>query len=88
MTPELKEYEARVLGAEERMAAREAELFGAAARARSGRAIARIQRTARRARPARRVDRRSPRWRSPDRYVRPEVHDGFDLDARARAGIR
>ena len=29
VTPELKEYEARVLGAEERMAAREAELFGA-----------------------------------------------------------
>ena len=29
VTPELKEYEAKVLGAEERMAVREAELFGA-----------------------------------------------------------
>ncbi|HET9041013.1 MAG TPA: DNA mismatch repair protein MutS, partial [Gemmatimonadales bacterium] len=29
VTPELKDYEARVLGAEERMAVREAELFGA-----------------------------------------------------------
>ena len=46
VTPELKEYEARVLGAEERMAAREAELFGAL-RAAVGQAIARVQRTAR-----------------------------------------
>ena len=29
VTPELKDYEARVLGAEERMGTREAELFGA-----------------------------------------------------------
>ena len=46
VTPELKEYESRVLGAEERMAAREAELFGAL-RAAVGRAIGRIQRTSR-----------------------------------------
>ena len=46
VTPELKDYEARVLGAEERMAAREAELFGAL-RAAVGQAIGRIQRTAR-----------------------------------------
>ena len=32
VTPELKDYEARVLGAEERMATREAVLFGRAAR--------------------------------------------------------
>ena len=46
VTPELKDYEARVLGAEERMTVREAELF-AALRAQVGKAIARVQRTAR-----------------------------------------
>ena len=46
VTPELKEYEAKVLGAEERMATREAELFARCATG-SGTAIARIQRTAR-----------------------------------------
>ena len=45
VTPELKEYEARVLGAEERIATREAELFGAL-RAAVGLAISRIQQTA------------------------------------------
>ncbi len=46
VTPELKDYEARVLGAEERMTSREAELF-AALRSRVGAAIGRIQHTAR-----------------------------------------
>ena len=45
ITPELKEYEAKVLGAEERMAAREAELFGELRR-QVGNAIGRIQATA------------------------------------------
>ena len=45
VTPELKEYEAKVLGAEERIASREAELFGAL-RAAVGQAITRIQGTA------------------------------------------
>ncbi len=77
VTPELKEYEARVLGAEERMAVREAELFGAL-RAAVGRAIGRIQRTAR-------VVARLDVWtalaeRAVTRgYVRPRVHDGYDL---------
>jgi len=77
VTPELKDYEARVLGAEERMAAREAELFGAL-RALVGQAIGRIQRTAR-------VLARLDVWTTladgavAGRYVRPEVHDGFDL---------
>ncbi len=77
VTPELKDYEARVLGAEERMAAREAELFGAL-RALVGQAIGRIQRTAR-------VLARLDVWTTladgavTGRYVRPEVHDGFDL---------
>ena len=77
VTPELKDYEARVLGAEERMAVREAELFGAL-RASVGQAIGRIQRTAR-------VLARLDVWTTladgavAGRYVRPEVHDGFDL---------
>jgi DNA mismatch repair protein MutS len=77
VTPELKDYEARVLGAEERMAVREAELFGAL-RAAVGQAIARIQRTAR-------VLARLDVWTSlaeravAGRFVRPAVHDGFDL---------
>jgi DNA mismatch repair protein MutS len=77
VTPELKDHEARVLGAEERMAAREAELFGAL-RGAVGAAVARIQRTAR-------VLARLDVWAALaegavlDRYVRPSVHDGYDL---------
>ena len=77
VTPELKEYEARVLGAEERMTVREAELFGAL-RAAVGQAIARVQRTAR-------VLARLDVWAAladravAGRYARPAVHDGFDL---------
>jgi len=77
VTPELKDYEARVLGAEERMAVREAELFGAL-RATVGRNVGRIQRSAR-------VLARLDVWTAladravAGRYARPEVHDGFDL---------
>jgi DNA mismatch repair protein MutS len=77
VTPELKDYEARVLGAEERMAVREVELFGAL-RGAVGAAIARIQRTAR-------VLARLDVWAALaegavlDRYVRPSVHAGYDL---------
>ena len=77
VTPELKDYEARVLGAEERMTVRETELF-AALRAQVGKAIARVQRTAR-------VLARLDVWTSlAERavtrgYVRPRVHDGYDL---------
>ena len=77
VTPELKDYEARVLGAEERMTVREAELFGAL-RAGVGRAIARIQRSAR-------VLARLDVWAGlaeravGGRYVRPRVTDDFDL---------
>jgi DNA mismatch repair protein MutS len=80
VTPELKDYEARVLGAEERMATREAELFGAL-RAAVGQAIGRIQRTAR-------VLARLDVWAAlaetavAGRYVRPRMHDGFDLALR------
>ncbi|HEU4680746.1 MAG TPA: DNA mismatch repair protein MutS, partial [Gemmatimonadales bacterium] len=80
VTPELKDYEARVLGAEERMTLREAELFGAI-RASVGRAIGRIQRTAR-------VLARLDVWSGlaeravTQRYARPRVSDGFDLSLR------
>jgi DNA mismatch repair protein MutS len=80
VTPELKDYEARVLGAEERIAAREAELF-AALRERVGAAIARIQRTAR-------ALARLDVWGALGEvavqygYSRPEVHAGFDLALR------
>ena len=77
VTPELKDYESKVLGAEERMAAREAELFGAL-RAAVGQAIGRIQRTAQ-------VLARLDVWTAlaekavAGRYVRPRIDDGFDL---------
>jgi DNA mismatch repair protein MutS len=77
VTPELKAYEAKVLGAEERIAAREAELV-AGLRTRVGAAIARIQATAR---SIGRLD----VWAAlgevavQHRYIRPEVGDGFGL---------
>jgi DNA mismatch repair protein MutS len=77
VTPELKEYEARVLGAEERIAEREGELFGAR-RAAVGQATPRIQRSAR-------VLARLDVWSGLaeqavlNRYVRPDVGDGFSL---------
>ncbi len=77
VTPELKEYESKVLGAEERMGAREAELFGGL-RSAVGAAIGRIQRTAR-------VLARLDVWAAlaegavSGRYVRPTVHDGYEL---------
>jgi DNA mismatch repair protein MutS len=77
VTPELKEYEAKVLGAEERLGAREAELF-AALRTRVGAAIARVQATAR---AVAQIDLLAglAHQASMHRYVRPEVHDGFAL---------
>jgi DNA mismatch repair protein MutS len=77
VTPELKDYEARVLGAEERIGVREAELFGAL-RGVVGQAIGRIQRTAK-------VLARLDVWAGladravAARYVRPQVTSGFDL---------
>ena len=77
VTPELKEYEARVLGAEERIATREAELFGAL-RAAVGQAINRIQHTGR-------VIARLDVWAGlaeravSGRYVRPTMTGQFDL---------
>jgi len=81
VTPELKEYEAKVLGAEERVAEREAELF-AELRSEVGAAIGRIQRSAR-------VLAQLDAWTAlaevavANRYVRPEIHDGFDISMTA-----
>jgi len=77
VTPELKEYEARVLGAEERMGTREAELFGEL-RGLVAQAVTRIQTTGR-------VLARLDVWAGlaeravSGHYVRPQVDDGYDL---------
>ena len=79
VTPELKEYESKVLSAEERMASREAELF-AALRDRIGGDVARIQRTAQ-------LLARLDVWSGlaeravHGRYVRPTITAGFGLVA-------
>jgi DNA mismatch repair protein MutS len=78
VTPELKEYEAKVLSAEERLLEREAEIF-ARLRSRIGDDIARIQRTSG-------VLARLDVWTGlaqvaeAERYVRPIVDDGYDLE--------
>ncbi|MGH7585281.1 MAG: DNA mismatch repair protein MutS, partial [Gemmatimonadales bacterium] len=78
VTPELKEYEEKVLHAEERMAEREAELFGGL-RDLVGAAIGRVQGTAR---GLAELD----VWAGfaeravEGRYVRPEVDEGFELE--------
>ena len=78
VTPELKQYEARVLSAEERLAEREAELFDAL-RARVGDAIGRIQLTAS-------VLARLDVWTALAEvalrggYVRPRIGEGLDLE--------
>jgi DNA mismatch repair protein MutS len=77
VTPELREYEARVLGAEERIATREGELF-AALRDQVGAAIGRVQVTARL---LARLDVLASfaEVASTERWVRPELHDGLEL---------
>jgi DNA mismatch repair protein MutS len=80
VTPELKEYEARVLGAEERIAAREERLFGAL-RAAVATATGRVQSTAA-------ALARLDVWcglaeiAAANRYVRPTVSQGFGLTLR------
>jgi len=81
VTPELREYESRVLGAEARMAEREAELF-AALRDRVGVAVGRLQQTAA-------VLARLDVWTAlaetavQNRYVRPVVTDDFAIELSA-----
>jgi DNA mismatch repair protein MutS len=80
VTPELKSYEARVLGAEEKIGVREAELF-TRLRDRVGQSTTRVQRTAS-------ALARADVWASladtavQHRYVRPAVHDGLSLTLR------
>ncbi|HEX6535780.1 MAG TPA: DNA mismatch repair protein MutS, partial [Gemmatimonadaceae bacterium] len=78
VTTELKEYEEKVLGAAERIEARERELFEAL-RARVGGAIARLQRAAA---IVARLDVLATFAEVAERegYVRAEVHEGFDLE--------
>ena len=77
VTPELKAFEAKVLGAEEQIAEREGALFNAL-RARVGAAIARIQQTAHL---LARLDVLASfaEVAVGQRYIRPEVHGGYDL---------
>jgi DNA mismatch repair protein MutS len=81
VTPELREYEAKILGAEQCMALREAELF-ATLRGRVGAAITRIQQTAR-------VLARLDVWTGlaetavANRYVRPVVTEDFAIELTA-----
>jgi DNA mismatch repair protein MutS len=77
VTPELKEFEAKVLGAEEQIADREAALF-AALRERVGAAIARIQGTSQL---LARLDVLASfaEVAVSQRYVRPAVHADYDL---------
>ena len=77
VTPELKEYEAKVLGAEDRIANREGELF-AALRLRIGAAVDRIQSTATL---LARLDVLASlaEVAVTERWVRPELHDGLEL---------
>ncbi|HEU5169598.1 MAG TPA: DNA mismatch repair protein MutS [Gemmatimonadales bacterium] len=80
VTPELKTYEAKVLGAEERIASREERLFGAL-RGAVAHAIERIQATAR---ALARLDVWSALAETAvaHRYVRPAIDDGYALALR------
>src|SRR5205807_6897549 len=77
VTPELKEYEAKVLGAEERIATREAELVDGLRR-RVAEVIGRVQTTSG-------VRAGLDGWCAladvarREGYVRPEVNDGFTI---------
>jgi DNA mismatch repair protein MutS len=81
VTPELKEYEARVLGAEEQIAALEGRLF-ADLRAAIGESNARIQDTALRVATAD-VLAALAEVAARNRYVRPVMNRDFALDIRA-----
>ena len=77
VTPELKEYEAKVLGAEERLLVREAELFGQL-RSMVGAEVERVQRTARSIALLDVLAALAEQAVS-HRYVRPVVNDGPTL---------
>ena len=80
-TPELKEWEEKVFGAEDRMEKLEAELFGEVRR-RVAAEVSRIQEAGAR---AARLDVLTTLAHVADRrqYVRPEVHTGFEVEIEA-----
>jgi len=80
-TPELKEWEEKVFGAEDRMEKLEAELFGEVRR-RVASEVTRIQEAGAR---AARLDVLTTLAHVAERrqYVRPEVHTGFDVEIEA-----
>lgn len=80
-TPELKEWESKALGAEEKIAELEAHLFGELRRAVAAE-VGRLQATAA---VVARLDALAGFARLAERrgYVRPEVHTGYDLEIRA-----
>ena len=80
-TPELKEWEEKVLGAEDRIGQLEAEVF-AEVRARLGSEVTRLQDAGAR---VARLDVLTTLARVAERreYTRPEVHTGYDLEVRA-----
>ena len=80
-TPELKEWEEKVFGAEDRMEKLEAELFGEVRR-RVAAEVSRIQEAGAR---AARLDVLATLAHVAERrqYVRPEVHTGFDVEIEA-----
>ncbi|HEX6642560.1 MAG TPA: DNA mismatch repair protein MutS, partial [Thermoanaerobaculia bacterium] len=79
-TPELKQWEEKVLGAEERIAAREAALFGEL-RQQIALEVARIQSSAE---TVARLDMLAGLAEVAERrgYVRPDVHSGYELEIR------
>ena len=79
-TPELKEWEEKVFGAEDRMTEVEARLFGEL-RERISREVSRLQETARRVATLD-VLAALAEGAADGGYVRPEVHTGFDLAIR------
>jgi DNA mismatch repair protein MutS len=79
-TPELKEWEERVMGAEERIFALETELFGTLRQEVTGK-VRRLQDTAGRVAELDVLGSLAQVARV-RRYVRPEVHEGFDLVVR------
>ena len=80
ITPALKEYEEKVLGADERILEREVEIFERAAR-RGSRPRRRASRTRRAAWPRSTCWRRSPRRRRRSNYTKPLMHAGDELIA-------
>ena len=80
ITPALKEYEEKVLGADERILEREVEIFEALRAPRRGRGAAHPGHGAR-ARRARRARRRSPRPPRCSNYTKPLMHAGDELVA-------